>query len=239
VQPCVNCLAAVNTTFAAAIEELAIDCGLPVTLPPAGAATTTGAATITPTPILNGNPTQCSNECGLISAALTSCTEDSCLCPTFLAQGPGCSSCFATVNATQASLLSIAISQCTATISNPISVCSAQCGLIFEVASSCGANNTCFCPTFLAQAPACSSCWATVSMAEASTIGELSSTCASLLYSSHPPAPPITAPTVALTPSSSHSASGAGSGFGEILGTSWIQFIMPLALVAGLLAVFG
>jgi hypothetical protein len=238
VQPCINCLASVNTTFAASIEELAITCGLPATLP-AAAATTTGMATITPNPILNGNPTQCSNQCGLINAALTSCTEASCLCPTFLAQGPECSSCFATVNATQASLISIVISQCTATISNPISACSAQCGLIFEVASSCGANNSCFCPTFLAQAPACSSCWATVSVAEASTIGELSATCASLLYSLHTSAP-ITATTVALTPTAStHSASGARSGFGEILGTSWMQFIMPLALVAGLLAVFG
>jgi hypothetical protein len=43
---------------------------------------------------------------------LTACTDESCFCTTLIGQGPACSQCYATVNATEASVLSGALVTC-------------------------------------------------------------------------------------------------------------------------------
>jgi len=65
-----------------------------------------------PTATATGGLAACSSQCALINQALTACTDESCLCTTLIGQGPACSQCFATVNATEASILSGAIVTC-------------------------------------------------------------------------------------------------------------------------------
>jgi hypothetical protein len=50
--------------------------------------------------------------CVEIGNAINSCEDDSCFCPTLLAYGSQCSSCFVPVNATEASGLSLLMSEC-------------------------------------------------------------------------------------------------------------------------------
>lgn len=241
IAPCVACLQPVNATVASDIEQIAEICGIPIV----SATTTAATGTITNGPILTGNPTQCSSQCGPIATALTACTDESCLCATIAAQGSACSACFATVNITEASILSVAMSQC---LTVPITTnaiptgCNSQCGLIYLASSSCSNTNACICPTLLAQGAACTSCWATVNATEASVIGASITACQNALYSSTSTSGATSNPTINLATgasSTTRSASGARGGFGEVLGASGMHFILLLAFVAGLLSIFG
>lgn len=91
---CSQCLLNVNATLASSVGVAISICNseFPAT------ATATGGA--------------CSSECALINQALTACTDESCFCTTLIGQGPACSQCYATVNATEASVLSGALVTC-------------------------------------------------------------------------------------------------------------------------------
>lgn len=248
---CATCLQPINATIASSIREFETICagsgpGGPVTgvttLPPGGTSAASGVPT---TGITTGNPTSCAAQCANIATALNSCVDVTCFCPTLLASGSACSQCFATVNVTEASLLSVAISQCqtvpTVTNSGGATQCSQQCGPVYNAATSC-TDNSCFCPTFLAQGPQCSSCWAMLNTTEASLIGSLMTDCKTALYPSQTQTTSSSkgpAPTILLSPSSTSGAYPARGVFGDILGTMGMQFVMLIALVAGLLTLFG
>jgi hypothetical protein len=246
VAACAACLQPINATLADGVEQVATICEGSV--PPGASGSTTPSFGGTPTTagttgISTGNPTSCSAQCANIATALTACPDVTCFCPTLLASGSACSQCFATVNVTEASLLSVAISECKTVpiTSTAATQCSQQCGLVYIAATSCS-QNSCFCPTFLAQGPQCSSCWATVNTTEASIIGSIYTACQTELY------PTLTTsstggstPTIILSPTTT-SKSGAYPArgiFGDILGTTGMQFAMFIALVAALLTLFG
>jgi hypothetical protein len=54
----------------------------------------------------------CVTPCQQIDAAISSCTDDACFCPTLLSVGSACSACWATANGTEASVLSAGIAGC-------------------------------------------------------------------------------------------------------------------------------
>jgi len=240
VTACATCLQPLNATLAAGLEQFETICAGSV---PSGSGnlSSTGAPT---TGITTGNPTSCAGQCAGIATALTACADETCLCPTLLASGPACSQCFATVNVSEASLLSVAISQCQTVpiVTNPgITQCSSQCGLVYIAATSCS-QNSCLCPTVLAQGPQCSSCWATVNTTEASVIGSIFTACQSQLYPTKSSSSTgSSTPTIILSPTStSRSAAYPARGvFEDILGTMGTQFIMLIAFVAGLLSLFA
>jgi hypothetical protein len=239
VAACATCLQPINATFSSSIQDLETVC--------AGGPPVTGTTSLTG--ITTGNPTSCAAQCSNIATALTSCADVVCFCPTLLASGPACSQCFATVNVTEASLLSVAISQCqtvpTVTNTGGASQCSSQCGLVYLAATSCS-DNSCFCPTVLAQGPQCSSCWATVNTTEARAIGSILTGCQTAIYPSQTKTTSSTGGNVAtlsLNPgstSTSKSAAYPARGvFGDFGGTMGMQFVMLIALVAGLLSLFA
>lgn len=187
VASCAACLQPINATLASSIQEIETICassasgGSPVTSPTLPLGGTTSAT--------SGNSISCASQCSNIATALDSCADVACFCPTLLASGSMCSKCFATVNATEASLLSVAISECqtiiTPTVTNPggATQCSSQCGLVYSAAASCS-EVSCICPTVLAQGPQCSSCWLTVNATEAIVIGSILTACQTAIYSS-------------------------------------------------------
>jgi hypothetical protein len=70
---------------------------------------TSSAAQTTPPPV---DPCPTYSPCVEIGNAINSCQEDSCFCPTLLAYGSQCSSCFVPVNTTEAAGLSLLMSEC-------------------------------------------------------------------------------------------------------------------------------
>jgi hypothetical protein len=61
---------------------------------------------------------QCTAACDPIGSAINACTDDACFCPTLLQYASGCSACWATVNATEATLISSVSAQCVAELSS-------------------------------------------------------------------------------------------------------------------------
>jgi hypothetical protein len=128
----------------------------------------------------------CSAQCGAVDAAATNCHDTKCLCPTILAQGPQCSSCWETVNATVATALAAIITDCkfsttpATTITAPPTAiatpCSSQCGTIYASASSCR-DGACFCPAMVSQGPQCALCWDAVNVTYASLVASAYSSC--------------------------------------------------------------
>jgi hypothetical protein len=125
----------------------------------------------------------CANQCSVVNQAISTCFDDSCFCPVLTASGAGCSQCYATANITAASALSSASSIClsefpllTSSIASLAAACSVQCNLINQALSECF-DDSCFCPTALASGPQCSSCLATVNIAEAQDIGSAMQIC--------------------------------------------------------------
>ena len=228
VPDCINCIRPMNASLASQLTEAVQVCG----------GSLSSVANPGSTGITTGNPTSCSSQCAGIATAVKSCGDERCLCPTLIAQGSACSACFATVNVTEASLLSVAISRCrtvpTVSVARPTE-CSSQCGLVYIAATSC-TDNRCFCPTFLAQGPECSSCWATVNKTEASNIGSILTACQKEVY----PTKTTTDLTVSiLSTSTATSLSSAGGGFGIGYGTTRMYVVILLAFVAGFLVIFG
>jgi hypothetical protein len=132
----------------------------------------------------------CSSQCSLVNQALSTCDDDSCFCPALSEGYTQCSQCYATLDATAASLISSAMSICdtefvpsttlsTITASptfNPLNGCNSQCSLVQEAASVC-LGDACFCATALIDGPACSSCLLGVNVTEAQIVGSALSIC--------------------------------------------------------------
>jgi hypothetical protein len=142
----------------------------------------------------------CNSQCSLVDNGLSICNDDACFCP-YVTQGAAqCSQCFATVNVTAAAQWSSVISIChsefpattailtstakAATTSARASsvptitaaACSSQCSLINQALLLCNADS-CFCPTALADGPACSQCLASVFPASALALSSAMSIC--------------------------------------------------------------
>ena len=124
----------------------------------------------------------CANQCSVLNQAISSCFDDTCFCPVLTAAGAGCSQCYATANITAAAALSSASSICqsefplTSSIASLAAACSVQCSLLNQALSVCS-DDTCFCPAALASGSQCSSCLATVNIAEAQDIGSAIQIC--------------------------------------------------------------
>lgn len=242
VATCANCLQTVNATLAADVIQVEQLCQT-------GSVTTAPVRTTEAPSQPTGN--QCNSQCSLINEALDVCTDDTCFCPTVVAEGPACSQCFAMVNVTEANLIGSVITGCVSEFpslatANPITAtasganpCSTQCAVVANAASTC-ADNSCFCPTFLELGPACSSCWATVNATEASLLGSLLTDCmtAGGTTAGTHPLPTTTGQTTSIRiASTSSSKSGAQVGIGELFGAGYVHYIMFLAILAGLFTV--
>jgi hypothetical protein len=189
VAACSACIQPVNATLAAEIAQIQTLC--------AALVSTTPAATPTIPPA--GNP--CSVQCNSINVAATSCANDACFCPIVEVSGSACSQCYATVNITQAAVMSSVMVGCSSQY--PIttgpaptappggSPCSASCSNINVAASSCP-NDACFCPVLEVSGSVCAQCWATVNVTQASVVTSVMSGCsAQYPITSAPPLTPL------------------------------------------------
>ena len=113
----------------------------------------------------------CASQCSDIISAPQTCTGDLCSCSAYVKEGPACYSCTQPFNATAASILTKDISIClsnfpalgTAAPTPP--PCFTPCAFTQQISAVCGVtNDTCFCPTYVASASACSACYATVNI---------------------------------------------------------------------------
>jgi len=102
---CASCYQTVNATSVSDLLQASSICG-------AESFTASGAATPTATSGPQFAVGACSAACSQIDAAIASCNDDACFCPTLLAAGSGCSACWATVNATDAGLISSGMAGC-------------------------------------------------------------------------------------------------------------------------------
>ena len=99
---CSQCLSTVNVTQAQIVGSAISICE-------------SEFPTLTPHTTGPAAPTQSAGQCpqcSIIDSAVEACSDDVCLCPTLIQLGPGCSSCLATVNATEAAILGSAITIC-------------------------------------------------------------------------------------------------------------------------------
>jgi len=127
-------------------------------------------------------PSQCLSQCSPLIEAIASCTDDQCLCPTLVSQGPPCTSCVASYTADVATALGAGIPVCQSenlTSSTP-SECSSQCSRITQAALVC-IDDSCYCPILLADGPQCSECWASDNIASANFYGSQITGCRSEL----------------------------------------------------------
>jgi hypothetical protein len=132
-----------------------------------------------------------------------------------------------------------------------IAACANQCNLILNGATLCGNNDTCICPTVMAGGSQCSSCLATVALNQtaAGIIGQVITSCSEILAptktssssSSHSGSSTSSQqPNVVFSTVTATSASGAHQRFTVgFLDASGIYFITAVAVVAGLLSIFG
>ena len=265
VQTCATCLQPTNPDITTDIQEVAELCpssGAPPITEPAGTTTAgsvTLAGTATTTTPSTVTDTDCSSVCDPIVSAEASCTADSCFCPTVVVAGPACSQCLLNSNATVASSIGVAINICnsefpsTATTGAGSTGCSSQCALINQALTAC-TDEACFCTTLIGEGPACSQCYATVNITEASILSGALVTCQSLLpgvtgipsgnaTTKGPtltgfPTTQSTAQTIALTGSTSSSHSAGMSDFDGIFEGSFVGWVTVLALVGGVFGVF-
>ena len=218
-----------------------------------------GGTIITTSPTVTG--TDCASLCDPLASAEASCTADSCLCPTVVVAGPACSQCLLNTNASLASSVGMAISICnsefpaaTTTATGLAEGCSSQCALINQALTACS-DESCFCTTLIGEGPACSQCFATVNITEASVLSGAIVTCQSLLpgVTGIPaanatqtkgstltgfPSTVSTGQTVALTGSTSSAHSAGMSDFDGIFAGNFIMWVTVLALVGGVFGVF-
>jgi hypothetical protein len=139
-------------------------------------------------------PTLCASQCSRIDDANLYCIEDSCFCPVLLADGPGCSQCWATVNATEARLVAEAISICQTEFPAPMTLASItltsipHCSACFTIvlASATCLEDSCYCPIVLSQASQCSQCWASADSRVASQAGSVLRSCQAASYRYYP-----------------------------------------------------
>jgi hypothetical protein len=107
---CLACEKTYNATIATDIQDLSTaDCVAIL-----GVATTT--STVAQSTYLIDS--QCTAACNPIGSAINVCTDDACFCPTLLQYASGCSACWATVNATEATLIASVSAECVAELSS-------------------------------------------------------------------------------------------------------------------------
>ena len=261
VNACQTCLQTDDPDISSDIQEVTELCPSTGAPPVTGSSPTLSGTATGTSPTATG--TDCADICAPIASAEATCTAgDSCLCPTVVAAGPACSQCLLTINATLASSVGAAISICnsefpTATpTGGSLTACSSQCALINQALTAC-TDQSCFCTTLIGQGPACSQCYATVNVTEASVLSAALVTCQSMLpgVTGIPSGNNATqtaglfptatsAPTqsnsqvVTLAPATTSSHSAGMSGFDVIVGGSLVQWMTILALFGGMLGVF-
>ena len=262
VNTCATCLQSLDPTISNDILQVAQVCAgsgaTPITEP---GPVTSGSSTVpggTPTVVTE---TDCGSLCAPLATAEASCGADSCLCPTVVVAGPACSQCLMNVNVTLASSVGLALSLCnsefpTATTTAAPIGCSGECSLINQALTAC-TDESCFCTTLIGQGPACSQCYATVNVTEASILSAAILTCQSLLpgvtgipsssnttTTSRGPAATTSTPkgsssqTVTLNTASPSSQSGGRSDFDRMVGGSFVLWVTVLILIAGMFEVF-
>lgn len=131
----------------------------------------------------------CDPQCSVVFEAATTCPPIStaCLCPTFIADGPGCSACLATVDPLLASQVGEVITDCVNTASGqappPVGTpCALECSDVLDAATSCPSNSpACYCPTIIVDGPGCSACVALIEPSDASAIGSVITECANFV----------------------------------------------------------
>jgi hypothetical protein len=107
---CIACEKTYNATIAVDIQDLSTANCVAIL----GVATTT--STVAQSTYLLDS--QCTAACDPIGSAINACTDDACFCPTLLQYASGCSACWATVNATEATLIASVSAQCVAELSS-------------------------------------------------------------------------------------------------------------------------
>jgi len=103
-------------------------------------------------------PTQYASQCKQVAQALSSCVDDSCLCPTLASAGPPCTSCVTSYNTYEASALGAAIPLCQSKTFTP-SPCYTECARSTHAAWVC-IEDACYCPILVADGLHCSQCLA-------------------------------------------------------------------------------
>jgi hypothetical protein len=199
----------------------------------------------------------CPDLCAPIVSALQVCTNDACFCPTAVAHGPACSSCIASVNVTRANSVGSFVTGCISefpvlsTDANPTAVastlCSSQCQPINAASASCSID-ACFCPIILQFGPACSSCWATINVPEASVIATIMSGCKTEFYPSKNTgrvAPQtiteisrvssLANPTTIASPTMQSRSTGSRC-YRTVSGEDFVYFISFVSFIAGLIS---
>jgi hypothetical protein len=208
----------------------------------------------TATGIPTGIP--CASQCADIIQVPTTCSNELCSCTAYISEGPSCYTCTAPFNGTAASILSKDISICQSnypalgTVPPTPAPCFSPCAFTSQIAAVCGTVNVddaCFCPTFVASASPCSSCYVTVNVTQAILISSALDICSSkfpalFTHSTSPtPGPTISTTSPRVTSSVTVTATAQLSGSGEslkgLLGEFEIQWSMLFAFVGGLLVV--
>jgi len=180
---CSSCYLTLNATLASEIGVVVTDCESEFpTLKP-------GTATATPTPTAN-TAVPCTSQCDPIANIASTCTLDTCYCPTFASYGPACSACYLSINATLAAEIGEVVTACASEVSEVSTTanvattpatatavpCTSQCNAVDNIAATCTAAS-CFCPTFISYGSACSSCYATINATLASELGNIITGC--------------------------------------------------------------
>jgi len=190
----------------------------------------------------------CSNECGSITQAISSCSSrGQCLCPTLSVIGPPCISCLSALGlVTDASTISSYL----ATVCNlipSVEVCSVECGSVANVISICSPNDRCLCPTLSVVGPPCISCISSLGdTTEAATLSSFIATdCQiALTPAPKPPVAPSTATSTVLatsttvTTSTSQVAKSGAQGVQNSVGLGYFTTIWFLSILAGSLSIF-
>jgi hypothetical protein len=248
-QTCLSCLQPVDPEDASDLQALIQDC--PSVLATAGSAAG-------PTATAGGlNGEQCGSQCAPITQVISQCgANQACACPTFISAGPGCSQCYATINATVANEIGTIVNECQGVVGptpgpgGAGDQCVSPCAPISSVLEVCGTNEACACPSLLSAGPACSQCYLTANITLAVDIGSIVSLCQAIAPSTTSHLGPTTQPSgnggatstggssksLTLVPVTTASKSGARGGVVEMMGTTCIQIVMFLIFVGG---VFG
>jgi hypothetical protein len=187
-----------------------------------------------------------------------SASNEICSCTAYIRESPSCYSCTTPFNASAAGIFSKDISICQSnypalgTAAPTPAPCFTPCAFTSQIAAVCGTVNVddaCFCPTFVASALACSSCYLQVNFTQANVLSEALDICSSkfpaLFTHSGSTSPPHggtisnTSPgvTSSVTVTAIAQLSGSSDSLKGLLGEFEIQLSMLFAFVGGLLAV--
>ena len=229
---CLACTGTANATASSSISQSLSSCS-------ALANSQTGTALPTGLP--------CASQCSDIINLPQTCTNELCSCTGYVKQGPSCYSCTAPFNATAASILTKDISICLSnypafgTVAPTAPPCFTPCAFTQQISAVCGiTNDTCFCPTFVLSASACSACFSTVNTTFAMILSEALDICSSKFpalfsLSTSSSSQASARPTAAVTRTSTVLISGCGEVV--LLGGFESHLVVCFALLVGLVAV--